>query len=71
MIMFNLLQWTDKELRRMGGIAVATRRNFKCEGQECPCEYQHLCALMRDVQIMCRKEIDKRTKGVGLIDDDD
>ena len=64
MIVFDSLQWSDKELRRMGGIAVAVRRNFKCEGQQCPCEYQHLCTLMRDVQIMCRKELDKRMRGV-------
>lgn len=63
MIVFDSLQWSDKELRRMGGIAVATRRNFKCEGQTCPCEYQHLCSLMRDVQIMCKKELDKRMRG--------
>lgn len=55
----------------MGGVAVATLRNFKCKGQPCPrsCEYQHLCALMRDVQIMCRKELGKRMKGDGMFDD--
>ena len=66
MIVFNPLQWSNKELRRMGGIAVATKRNLKCEDS---CEYQHLCALMRDVQIMCRKELDKRMKGAGMFDD--
>lgn len=69
MIVFNPLQWSNKELRRMGGLAVAIRRNFKCKDQKCPCEYQHLCALMRDVQIMCRKELDKRMKGDGMFDD--
>ena len=64
MIVFDSLQWSDKELRRMGGVAVAVRRNFKCEDQQCPCEYHHLCNLMRDVQIMCRKELDKRMRGV-------
>ena len=69
MIVFDSLQWSDKELRRMGDLAVAIRRNLKCEGKECPCEYQHLCNLMRDVQIMCKKELDKRMKGDGRFDD--
>lgn len=73
MMTFNPIQWSNKELRKMGGIATATRRNFArnvCNSQPCPtCEYQHLCALMRDVQIMCRKELDKRMKGDGMFDD--
>lgn len=63
MMTFNPTQWSDKELQKMGYLAVAAKRNFASNCCEGPCEYQHLCALMRDVQIMCKKELDKRMRG--------
>lgn len=66
---FNPVKWGDKEIDRLGGVVTATRvklhQQMGCGGgAKCPeeCPSRHLCAWTRDVQIMCRKELDKRRK---------
>lgn len=51
--------WTNDELRRMGGVATAIKRNLECTSCS-DCKYTHLCAWMRDIQIMCKKELARR-----------
>lgn len=69
MLVFDPVKWGYREIDRLGGVVVAARtklhRDMGCGGEnKCPeeCPNRHLCAWTRDVQIMCRKELDKRRK---------
>ena len=70
MMAFDPAKWGDKELERSHAVVTITRvrlhRYMCCTGTtRCPeeCRYKHLCAWTRDVQIMCRKEMDRRHGG--------
>lgn len=69
MVTFEPVKWGCREIDRLGGVVVAARaklhRDMGCKGAaRCPeeCPSKHLCAWTRDVQIMCRKELDRRRK---------
>lgn len=69
MVTFDPVRWGDMEIDRLGGVAVAARtklhRGMGCKDTSCcseECPSRHLCAWTRDIQIMCRKELDKRRK---------
>lgn len=70
MLTFAPIGWTNDELRRMGGIATAAKRNIKCPSDTTvacnDCSYNHLCALMRDIQIMCKKELSQRMREIDF-----
>lgn len=70
MLTFDPIKWGDTELERWNGVVTAMRvrlhQSIGCAGaarcmEECRCK--HLCAWTRDVQIMCRKELDRRHEG--------
>ena len=67
MMAFDPVKWGDRELDRWGGVVTAMRvklhQQMGCGGgAKCPeeCPSRHLCAWTRDIQIMCRKELERR-----------
>lgn len=68
MMAFDPAKWGDTELERWNGVVTAMRvkmhQYIGCAGTtRCPeeCRYKHLCAWTRDVQIMCGKELNRRS----------
>lgn len=68
MLTFDTAKWGDTELERWNGVVTAMRvkmhQYMGCAGTtRCPeeCRYKHLCAWTRDVQIMCGKELNRRS----------
>ena len=66
---FDPAKWGDRELDRWGGVVTVMlvklhRDTGHGGGKKCPeeCPSRHLCAWIRDMQIMCRKELNKRRK---------
>lgn len=69
MITFNPKSWSNEEIRRMGGVTVAVKRNLKCNHGGCKgCTYNNLCLLMRDIQVMCKKELQTRMQSINWED---
>ena len=68
MMAFDPAKWGDMELERWNGVVTAMRvkmhQYMGCAGTtRCPeeCRYKHMCAWTRDVQIMCGKELNRRS----------
>lgn len=68
MMTFDPAKWGDTELERWNGVVITMRmrlhRYMCCTGTtRCPeeCRYKHLCAWTKDVQIMCGKELNRRS----------
>lgn len=65
MLTFEPTRWNTPELRQIAATAVNAKREIQCKSRSracAGCEKHNLCAYLRDVQIMARKELDVREK---------
>lgn len=65
MLTFDPARWNTPELRKIAAAASNAKREIQCKsrGRACAgCENHNLCAYLRDVQIMARRELDVREK---------
>ena len=65
MLTFEPARWNTTELRQIAAAAVTAKREIQCKSRSracVGCENHNLCAYLRDVQIMARKELGIREK---------